>query len=622
MKCFKLGFAFLLFLVQAVASAQVVQTEHVKAELLAYTPEAGKLWLGLRLQHIPHWHTYWKNPGDSGEPTHLTWTLPDGATAGPIAWPAPKRLPFGPLLNYGYEGDLLLPVAIDVSRVKTPALDVRLKAEWLVCSESCVPESGEFQLSVPMGGAILANAPLFEAALARQPVKLDAEATARVDAGHLKLQAAGLPSALQGKTLQLFAEEGGVIETAAPVQQAWSGDKLTLTVPISAQQSEFPSSLGVVLRTEGSESAYALRYALPDGWPGHAPEVADVSVASALGLAFLGGLLLNLMPCVFPVLSLKIVSLVSGTRGRGELLAGGVAYTLGVLASFVGLAALLLTLRAAGSSLGWGFQLQSPGFVAVLAVLFLVMALNLLGVFEFRFSLPGNLGGLRLNHPLLDQALTGVLAVLVASPCTAPFMGVALGAALTLPPAQALAVFAALGLGMALPYLLLAAWPRFGALLPRPGAWMVRFKQIMAIPLLATVVWLGVVLWQQLGAANAPHDERWKPWSAETQADQLAAGRPVFVDFTATWCISCQYNKRTVLADKDLLSDMDARGFVYLRADWTRRDAVIAAELRRLGRSGVPVYAIHVPGQDAPKLLSELPSKAEIEAAVSALPKR
>ncbi len=385
----------------------------------------------------------------------------------------------------------------------------------------------------------------------------------------------------------------------------------------------------------------------------------------ALLLAVIGGALLNLMPCVFPVLALKVMGFAGHAHARRQLVVGALAYTAGVVLSFLALAALLLALRAGGEQIGWGFQLQSPLFVAALALLFTLIGLNLAGVYQFNLVLPGNLAALRARHPVADSALTGVLVVAVASPCTAPFMGAALGVAATLPAAQALAIFAALGLGMALPYLLATLWPGLARALPRPGPWMLRFKSLMAFPMFATVVWLLWVLGHQIGidgatgvlgallalafvawalgtpdmgraaragfgaaslavfgltlAWAAPSlrtldtpvqavaaDARWQPWSAQAVAAAHAQGRTVFVDFTAAWCVTCQVNKRTVLADPVVLADFDLRGVVLMRADWTRRDAAIADELARLGRNGVPVYALYLPGQALPLLLPEL----------------
>lgn len=701
----------------------VVTTDQVRAELVAHAPqgiaEGQPLWLGLSLTHQPHWHTYWKNPGDSGLPTRLTWTLPPGFVAGDIQWPTPKQLPVGPLLNYGFDGELLLPVQVAVPPgFKGDAVDVKLEAMWLVCKDVCIPESGEFQLRVPVRAATAMYGARFDAALAAQPRPADgAITTAKVDGDALVIEAKGLPASLRGKAVAFFAEQGGVIEHAAKPQQRWSGDALSLRVPLSAQRSESPAAMQAVLTVPGQAAGVQIAFDVAGGWPATgtataaaettsvapaadaaspapvspaakaaAPAASAESLGTSLVFAFLGGMLLNLMPCVFPILSLKVLGFAQHGADRRALVGGGLAYTAGVVISFVALAALLLALRAGGEQLGWGFQLQSAPFVAALALLFTLIGLNLSGVFEFGGVLPGNLAAMRARHPLVDHGLTGVLAVAVASPCTAPFMGVALGVALTQPAPPALAIFAALGLGMAAPYLAASLWPGAARLLPRPGVWMLRFKGLMAFPMFATVVWLIWVLGQQVGidgaaamlgvlvavafaawalgspgfgriartafgalalvvlgasvawawpslrepavsaagaspqqpTGHAASGAAWQPWSHEAVNSALAEGRPVFVDFTAAWCVTCQFNKRTTLADASVMADLKAKRVVLLRADWTRRDEAITAELARLGRNGVPVYALYTPGANSePQLLSEILSVAEVRTAMA-----
>ena len=719
----------------AVAQTSIVTTPHVRAELLAHAPqgvEAGKpVWLGLSLRHAPHWHTYWKNPGDSGLPTTLVWKLPEGISTGEIQWPTPKQLKLGPLMNYGYEDTLLLTVPVTVAAgFSAPTVAVKLRAEWLVCKEVCIPEFGEFTLAVPTAAATAAHADLFSAADARVP-KLLAQATAkgRVDGQALLVEVDGLQAELAGKTLAFFPETGGVIEPAAPVVQSWQGNRWSARVPLSAQRSESPSAMAAVL-VDGAAPGIQVRFDIAGPWPtgapvaGAAPAIAPASATTAptvpassdttaspsssssasasssslwltLVLALAGGVLLNLMPCVFPVLSLKLLSLAQPDKRRVDRIGAGFAYTAGVVASFVALAGLLMALRAGGEQLGWGFQLQSPTFVAALALLFTLIGLNLAGLFELRLVLPGNLAAARARHPLVDHALTGALAVAVASPCTGPFMGVALGSALTLPVPQALAVFGVLGFGMALPYLLIAALPGMAQRLPRPGAWMLRFKVAMAFPMFATVIWLLWVLGQQIGndgatallalllatafvgwavgepaggtvgaadsagrsrklgtvlaaavwmataawawpalrepasgnaatatatATSAPTtDVRWLPWSPEAVAAARAQGRPVFVDFTAAWCVSCQFNKRIALADPSVLADFSAQNVLLLRADWTRRDAAITSALTSLGRSGVPVYALYPPRAGSPVLLPEILRAETVRQAIAAM---
>ena len=673
-----------------------VKTPQVRATLVAHAPEgvaAGKpLWLGLKIEHAPHWHTYWKNPGDSGLPTTLAWTLPAGVAAGEIQWPTPARLPIGPLMNFGYEGTLLLPVPVTVpAGFKGDTLAVKLRADWLVCKDVCIPEGGDFAIDVPANAATSGDAALFAAAQRALPAAAGTQASAAVEGNELVLRVAGLPAAWQGKELGFLPETPGVINNAAKPVASWSGNTWTARVPLDPQRSESPTAIPAVLIGNGMEAGLQLQVAVTTPWPKTAAPAAplpslgdaqvttpapDLGLALALLFALGGGLLLNLMPCVFPVLSLKVLGFASHANDRRGLLAGGLAYTAGVMLSFVALAGLLLALRAGGEQLGWGFQLQSPAVVAALAALFTLIGLNLAGVFEFGSVLPSSWAAARARHPMADSFLTGVLAVAVASPCTAPFMGAALGAALTWPALQALAVFAALGLGMALPYLAASAWPALARRMPRPGAWMAHFKTLMAFPMFATVVWLVWVLGVQVGVGGmvallglllalafvawalgsptlsgkarggfgavalllmaaalfwaAPSlrqeavassssptvGDGWEPWSTERVAQAQAAGQPVFVDFTAAWCVTCQFNKRTTLATDEVKTALREKNVLLLRADWTRRDPAITAELARLGRSGVPVYALYTPGAAGPRLLSEILSVAEVTGAV------
>ncbi|MFI5447690.1 protein-disulfide reductase DsbD family protein [Polaromonas sp. UC242_47] len=689
------------FLSKTTVSAVVV-TDQVKAELLAWAPdgvEAGKpVWLGLQLTHSPEWHTYWKNSGDSGLPTLLEWTLPDGVTAGEIAWPTPKKIPVGTLANYGYENTVLLPVPLTVAPdFKASQLDIRLKAAWLVCKKECIPQEGEFSLQIPVKSSTGMSSSIFAAAFAASPKTL-AGTGSRIELGAQAIQVSlsGLPAALQGKTLAFFPETGGVIEPAAPWQQAWQGAVWTAQVPFSSQRSESPALMPVVVAFQ--DAAYRIEAPVKGEWPalaavatmspaleaalkanaalGGAPGSSNtppLSLTLALLGALLGGLILNLMPCVFPVLAIKVVGFVQ-MKDQATRVSTGLAYTAGVVLSFLALGALLLGLRAAGEQLGWGFQLQSPAVVAALAVLFTVMGLNLAGLFEFGALLPSRVANIQAKNPTINAFLSGVLATAIASPCTAPFMGASLGYALGLPAWQALAVFGAIGVGMALPYLAASAVPAVARLLPRPGPWMLTFKQLMAFPMFATVAWLVWVLGQQSGidgagallgllvllalvlwsltlkgrtrtlvatfsiaacaigvwaggqniikpletTSVAAASDRWQAW-APGRVDQLTAqGQSVFVDFTAAWCVTCQYNKKTTLAHSAVLADIDAKKVALLRADWTRRDPAVTAALSQLGRSGVPVYVIYKAGR-APVVLSEILSVEDVRAELAKL---
>ena len=721
---------------QVFPARNVVVTDQVRAELLVHAPQGvpmgpgadvsqAQVWVGLQLTHAPEWHTYWKNSGDSGLPTELEWSLPPGVMAGDIAWPLPKKIPIGHLANYGYEDTVLLPVPLTITPEYQPGvladrLDVKLKATWLVCRQECIPQDGEFALQIPLRSSTALNGSTFDRALQRQPSVVSGAHRIELteDGQRMRVHVEGLPVSVQGQALELFPETPQVLLTAAtpaaagqPASpttwtQAWEGPVWTADIPISPDRAESPQMMPLVL--VAGEQGWRAEAAVQGEWPavaratGISPALEEALRANAatqggsplasaaelppvstgvflwaLAGALVGGLVLNLMPCVFPVLAIKVLGFAQHGQNMRAQRAGGLAYTAGVVLSFLALGALMLGLRAAGQQLGWGFQLQSPAVVATLAALFTVIGLNLAGVFEFGSFLPSRLATLEARHPTVNSFLTGMLAVAVASPCTAPFMGASLGLAVGLPPAQALLVFAAIGLGMAVPYLLASWWPAVARLLPRPGAWMVVFKQFMAFPMFGTAAWLLWVLGQQSGidgagallallvvlalllwtlglagrtrltlaglslvalvllaravgpavvqpvqAAQASATEqpgaRWQTWSPARVAQTLESGHPVFVDFTAAWCITCQYNKRTTLANAEVLAALDAAQVQTLRADWTRRDATITAELQRLGRSGVPVYVLHAPGR-APVVMSEVLSVEDMRMALARL---
>jgi thiol:disulfide interchange protein/DsbC/DsbD-like thiol-disulfide interchange protein len=713
-------------------ASSVVTTERVRAELLAHAPQGvtasnddkitpNTVWVGLQLAHQPHWHTYWKNSGDSGLPTQLTWTLPVGVMAGDIAWPAPKKIKIGSLTNFGYEDTVLLAVPLTITPAFKPSLlnsnlDISLKAQWLVCKEECIPEEGEFALSIPTKGSTAINSAAFEAAFKAQPKPVLSNAGAGIPASRafvegnlLKFELQGLPLELRGKTLDLYPETADIVDNhvfnAGSGEQAWDGAVWRISLPLNPQRSQSPATMPLVLKSgdqawrtdvavEGGAGTWPKAAAVATLSPGLTAALAEnlavqnanltaapvnLTLFAALLGALLGGLILNLMPCVFPVLALKVVGFTQHASDVKAHRKSGLTYFAGVVLSFVALGALFLALRAGGEQLGWGFQLQNPLVVAGLAVLFTVLGMNLAGLFEFGSVLPSSIAAARSKNATVDSFLSGVLAVAVASPCTAPFMGASLGFALGLPVVDALLIFAAIGVGMALPYLAASFIPAVARMLPRPGAWMDTFKKFMAFPMFATVVWLVWVLGQQSGidgagalllillvlcmllwsltlqgkskfyfaiisiailayitpaiginiiknsdtqTTTAQSGEMtgkvWQNWQPGSVDHILASGKPVFVDFTAAWCVTCQFNKKSTLSKPELLAAFEAKKVQLLRADWTKRDPAIGAALKDLGRSGVPVYVLYAPGK-APQVLSEIISVNDVKAALSKL---
>jgi|CXWL01.1.fsa_nt_gi thiol:disulfide interchange protein DsbD len=595
-------FIFLSCFLTAAAAAPV-KTENVEADLVAErsAAEPGKtLTVALRLKIAPHWHTYWRNPGDSGEPTSLEWKLPPGYSAGPIQWPVPRRLPIGPLLNFGYEDEVLHLVEISIPANASGNAAIAAHARWLVCNpERCIPEDGVVSITLPIGKG---EPSVDAAAIARTRSALPAKAqgirfaASRTDAG-VELEIDPSP-----RSAAYFPFEQGKIHNAGA--QSWDGK--SLKIPKTLQPvGAFNRVAGLLVTDKQAVEIEVPVAGAASGTPG---ELTGLGVAALF--AFIGGLILNLMPCVLPVLSIKILGFAGGSADRGAMRMHGSLYALGVVLSFLFFAALLVLLQSLGNEIGWGFQLQSPVFVGLLIALFLALALNLSGLFEFSFVMASDL---KPKNRHADAFLTGVLAVVVASPCTAPFMGAALGYALAGGPADALAVFTALGFGMALPYLVLSWNPQWLRWLPKPGAWMVRFKQLLALPLYATVLWLGWVLALQSGLLAGASD--WEKFSSEKIQQYEKQGKTVFVDYTAAWCVTCQVNKQLVLSRPDVEQAMRASGMVLMRADWTRRDEEITRALAALGRKGIPVYAIYRPRRD-PELLPEILTRDLLLAAV------
>lgn len=693
------------------AQSAIVSTPQIRAELVTHAPngvQAGQeIWVGLLLQHAPEWHTYWINPGDSGLPTQMDWNLPVGVNTGDVLWPLPKQLRAGPLTNYGFEGEALLAVPLHISKdFKASAkntLDVQLHANWLVCRLECIPQEGDFSLSIPVSSSTAPQAAAFESLLSQQPqllpnVQATASAQGSGNAQFLKLEIRGLPANLQGHRLDVFALTPEILDSASQrhpqASQAWDGQAWHAQLPLSNLRSKAPSELSLLMEdSQIPQRGWRVNVPVQGAWPQASDEplpsvnidfspnptsnsVDPAGFLLALLGALVGGLILNLMPCVLPVLAIKFLGFSrQHAHARAQRLSG-LAYTVGVVMSFLALGSGLLALRAAGEQLGWGFQLQSPTVVAALALLFTLIALNLFGLFELGQVLPSAWLSYQAKHPVTNAWVSGVLAVVVASPCTAPFMGASLGLAMTLPTLQALSIFLCMGLGLALPYLLASWMPSVAQMIPKPGAWMVTLRQLLGFPMLATVVWLVWVLslqtsphagalallslvtlsagvwslrfrslgarafqvllligcltllgmmsrsFEHIPASSATSSEAsstWHAWSEDSVQQALAQGQPVFVDFTAAWCVTCQINKQTTLSQTQVLQGFESHHVHLMRADWTRRDPAITQALTALGRSGVPVYVLYAPGRK-PTVLSELLSVEKIQQALSTLP--
>ncbi len=695
--------AWLLLACAAILPAFSAPESHVQASLVGAETSiqpGHPLTVALRLEHEAHWHTYWLNPG-TGLATEIKWHLPDGWTAGPIQWPAPVILKdhTGAVVGNGYEGDTLLPVTLTppASLATGGTVDLAADVEWLMCSDVCVPGNGKVSLTLPASpdapkpdatwgrkiSAVVANLP--------RPLPEWTVSAAR-DAKNVTLTVVPKNrSASPAPTGLHFFSDDNLVAYELPQTVAPAADGgFVLTLPISTDGPPDVKGLhGVLTADHGWPPVASLRGLRVDtvfstagsGSPLSTPSPqrsAGGTLAGTLLLALVGGLILNLMPCVFPVLGIKILGFVNQSgHERGKVVAHGLVFALGVLLSFWALAGTLAILRAGGSQLGWGFQLQSPAFVFTLAALMLVFALNMSGVFEFGLRATSVGGELQMRSGFAGSFFTGVLATIVATPCSAPFLAPALGAALALSTLESFAIFTAIAIGLSTPYLLLSIFPSAVKILPRPGAWMETFKQFMAFPLYATVgylIWVlagqtsdeglqnvlfGLVLvalgiwfygrWNAPGASAGrtrfgvaalivaggaglwlgwPHPADantensaapaivWEPWSPQAVEKFRAEGRIVYVDFTARWCATCQANKKFVFHSDDVLKEFAAKKIVTLRADWTNKDPRITAELAKYQRSAVPFNVVWFPGRAKPEILPELLTPSVVLAAL------
>jgi len=712
MKLSRLLPLFLLLPILAFASeSKPVKKGAVQVQLIsdASAIEPGKPFtVALRMQHDPHWHSYWIAPG-TGFPTSLTWTLPEGFVAGDIQWPTPHVVKdtTGKITGNGYEGENSLLVEITPPKQLAPGSEIKLQAvaEWLMCQEVCMPGDAKLEIAFTSAntGASTTDAK-WQKAIAETRAKLPQPATGwDITASHTDTTATLRLTAKAGNThqpteLHFFSADAftdyikpatitrdngswviqmdldaaadknitrftGVLASANGWRAGASYGGIVIDAPFSSAAS---ASAGTSPNAVGSLTATTQA---PTSNP---PPAAASGLFATLFLAFVGGMILNLMPCVFPVLGIKILGFVNQSgHDRRKITLHGLTFAAGVLISFWALAGALLILRAGGAQLGWGAQLQSPAFVFGMAVFLLIFALNMSGLFEIGLSATGVGGKLQMKEGFAGSFFTGALAVLVATPCSAPFLAPALGAAFSTAYSalESMLLFTAIAVGLALPYLLLSIFPQAIKFLPKPGAWMETFKQLMAFPLYATVGWLLWVLagqtkdddnallliafafvlvamaawsygrfgqaWGKPGkqlfgrafaaallvgglylgwpktAEAAPavagsYQVTWEKWSPEAIAAAQAAGKFVYVDFTARWCATCQTNKAAVFHSDDVLAKLKELNVVLLRGDWTNRDPKITAELARWNRSAVPFNLIYAPGKSDPIILPEL----------------
>lgn len=688
-------------LLGSIASAQdfqegPVDAEQTIAELVADVAAVrpGQTFdVALRLELAPHWHVYWKNPGDTGLAPKVEWELPEGVKVGELEFAAPEKIITPPdFVSYGYDGEVFFLARVTVAKSVEPSQTIALnaKASWLACENMCIPGNANLALKLPVTetGESLAPSPwASELAAAREALppllkasqmsfeSLESTITASIEWSGF----AGMdPSAFY-----FYAEQEGLINSAAPQNFTLDGTTLIVSMRKSEWFEGDVASLKGVLESESGFEAMGgiAAVGVDSTQAGSSAALAASSAANsnlsfgqALLFAFLGGIILNLMPCVFPVLSIKVLGFVKQSgEDDGKILSHGLSFAGGVLLSFWVLAGALIALRAGGESLGWGFQLQSPYFVGVLLVVMFLFGLSLAGVFEVGGSAVGLAGKVR-GEGLGSSFFSGILATAVATPCTGPFMGPALGFALTLSAFQSLTVFTFLALGMAAPYLALSSFPKLIDKLPRPGAWMETFKQLMSFPMFATCIWLvwlmgahvgndglllvmGGLLVVAIGAwiygrwatpvrsafvrrlstglallvgaagvwmllpsekatANAAAESSggpdaygvvWEDFSNDAIASARASGRPVFVDFTAKWCLTCKANKAVVFASDEVKQRFEDLDVLMVKADWTKRNPVITEALESFGRSGVPLYVLYDgDAEAAPQLLPEL----------------
>lgn len=685
-------FLFLLLLlpVSALAETKLVRP-NIEVELVADSLSimpGEPIRVGVLFQPEPGWHVYWKYAGDSGRAPKLKWIVDPGTSVGALKWPIPKRIPVSSLVNFGYEGSVILFREITTSREVGTELSLEVEADWLVCKEECIPGKGTLNLRVAVKGEAPQKSKwygLFQEAELSIPKKSDEVlVTSSVEDSAIKIEARARDGILPEGGVTFFPSKPKQIINGAEQTVNRFNDAIVLTVDASPIiQGDFGGVSGILVADEG--------------WAGEGRPSAIITGEDPVGdvvefgkkdpmhgfffallLAFAGGIILNVMPCVFPILSLKVLGILSHSeKERREVRTEWLLFGLGVILSFLVLGGLLLGVRESAG--GWGFQLQSPGFVYGLAIFVFILGLNLAGVFEVGGSLQRLAGGVHVADGPFGSFLSGILATVLATPCTAPFMGTAIAAAVTMPTGAALSVFAAVGFGMAFPYAAMSLAPRTLSFLPRPGPWMETFKSLMSFPLFATVVWLASVLGNQIGLTGVislmaalvgvafgmwlygemtlPVRSRltrrfgaaiavisiaasgflffpvadkgpgsadvyglvWEPYSQARVNELISAKRNIYIDFTAAWCITCQVNKALVFSSDEVKSKFRELNVALVKGDWTSSDPAITRALESYGRNGVPLNIVYIMGE-APTILPSVLTPGIVLDALSGAP--
>lgn len=610
--------------------ADSVYDAHTQVELIAETESihSGETFFaGIHFKMDPEWHVYWKNPGDSGMAPQIKWDVAPEITAGALLWPYPQKIEQLPLATYGYEDEVLLMAPFQVAENLSTANSVKLRAKvaWLACKVECLPGKAEVEITLPVSS----QKPLLHSTHANLFAQTRKKHPRELSSGGIDVEKKENHVSLFWSTngelgtdlreVYFFAEDSELTQHAAQQILKKSSEGFELQIPLAVNHPKESRRLdGVLVARENDRvQAWEIHTPMKLTVPTHAVAVSSsVKIGVIMGFAFLGGLLLNLMPCVLPVLSIKILGFLNAPQKNSkDFLKKGIFFTTGVLVSFWVLAATLILLQSAGKQIGWGFQLQSPSFVAILSVLFFIFAFNLFGFFEIGTSLTGTGQSWIESGGWQGSFASGVLAVVVATPCTAPFMGTALAFALSQPPLIAMAVFTALGFGLSAPYLVLCFYPKWLRFLPKPGPWMIRFKKILGILMFLAALWLlwilslqtGVVKkWMPTSFASAQNQIVWEAYSDKRLEELRAQGQPVFIDFTAAWCLTCQWNKKTALSHSTVIKIFKEKGITALKADWTLQDPVVTQALQRYGRSSIPFYVFYPARSLTPIFLPEL----------------